>query len=416
MNRLYKISEIFSALLNIYFFVFIFDGIRESLYLPNVVNLFISLARDSLYIVLLLLILFYRHKIFIPSFLFFFILLGMFIPTYLSFFSTPVSARFDINRTNIVIDTFRCCYWMFRMFSLFIIFVNIKDIYVFSDLYLIKLTILITVYLFIFSLFIYICFPSYIISKFYIDRIGLGNPSIQSGIYICTIILTLEFHPFSDRKSVIVLLILSVAVILTVTSTGILCLIYVLLVYFLFTKQKKNIIRLFLCIFFLSFIFIVKYWDLIALFVEFIIVKMEELSQLIVKVITNSEEKTQSGSFGVREKQIELLKNKLSFTNLIFGFGYFNVNTNLIENGYYAILHDYGLFGLFILGFFILRCAFFAVVDFFKHKNVFKIAVIMVFVLYNVTLDVFIIYNLSSVFMYMIFLAFYKENVTLEKN
>ena len=74
MNRLYKISEIFSALLNIYFFVFIFDGIRESLYLPNVVNLFISLARDSLYIVLLLLILFYRHKIFIPSFLFFFIL------------------------------------------------------------------------------------------------------------------------------------------------------------------------------------------------------------------------------------------------------------------------------------------------------------------------------------------------------
>jgi hypothetical protein len=203
-----------------------------------------------------------------------------------------------------------------------------------------------------------------------------------------------------------------VAIALTVTSTGIASMLMVLFL-FLWTPSKRKLIIL-IAVFatIVSIVFIIIFWDILIKLFLFIQIKYEEFLQLFIKIITLSNEKTQSGSFGVREKQISDFFENLQPIHIPFGYGIsamYELKT-MIENLFIGIFHDYGVIGFSFMILIIFRGFVVGIKSYLLKKDVMQLMAILSFVLYGMTLEILAVFNSSSVFMILFYFSFWCTN------
>src|SRR5574344_1859870 len=229
----YSFKYLLSILFNVYLLILIFDITRDSIAIPKVVNIIISAIRDGALYLLVIYILSTKKSCVISFFSIFYIGYTV-IPLILN-----IENFFDNPYTEHLISTvFQFCILSLKPFLLLFILVNIKLFYVFEIKDIIKTFISIMTLLVLFSFLIFFFFHSLIIKYDIANRVGLGNMSIQAGMYVCAYILCLYYFPFrKKRMNYFSIFVLLLGIGMSVCSTGILA---VIISIFLFLFDKKT--------------------------------------------------------------------------------------------------------------------------------------------------------------------------------
>lgn len=330
----------FSILFDVYVVILFFDPMRESLDFGKL-NSMVSVLRD-LIIYLLFFIIFVCTKKKKISIFFDLFSISFFIMIILSFFS---EIEFSKN--------IKVIYATYRGFLVCYVIKNLFELYVYSLEELIKKVIGFVLIDFIVTIVIYFIFPELISKRTFNFRISIGNPSMQSILFICGFILCFYVRPYKNKfLNDFTAFILLFATFSTITSTATLAVFVVITLTIFneaFTKRWLSIIIILLLLF-LLFILILKI-D-ITPFTKYFHAKFDEIIIVVCKKFgIETTVTTGYHSYGLRERQIETFYQNFSGLNKYFGDGIFcmvNPGKYLIENTYYSIVRDFGFFGLAI--------------------------------------------------------------------
>lgn len=417
MNKLYLfdrrlftdrsgIDYILSIFVNLYLCIQLFDVSRNALLLPGSVHSLMGLTRDvSLYGVLIFLL--FKKQFKIHSYLYPLIVLVGLLPLVIS-----IGAVIDGTKVVSIANVVQYMFLFLKPILFLFILYNLDYFYVFRKENLIKTFIGFLVFLVLFSFFIYFFFPSLIIHFNIANRIGLGNMSVQSGMYLCAYILCLYFFPFSKKLyNWFCILVLMAGILLSVCSTGILCMIFVTGI-FLFdpnTRRRSLFLVSFATIFLI--LLVIRYYDLFKPFMDYFRGKAEDVIDLIINF--GSDNKTQSSSFSAREMEIQnMLENNNQPIDYLFGHGYFSVNVpeEMVENGYYDLYFDCGLYGVFVLLLVYIKYGLKSIKLFFEKKNVLGICFLVAVALFMVTLAVTVLSTLLLSFIMLFYFIFIEKS------
>lgn len=402
-----SIKYALSVLFNLYMFIVLFDVTRDGFFLPHIVNLAMSAIRDvSIYSLIIYILVSKKGKLLSKYNIF--VIFMIFIPIVMNITKICIGDFIEEGQNINFVIQFSILFaksWLF----LFVLH-NLEVFYVFNKSNVMHNFIVIVLFIILFSFTVYFFLPGLRTRYIIANRVGLGNMSVQTGIYFSAFLLTFYFQPFATKfRNAVAIFLFIIAIILSVTSTGIVSLLLAL-VCFLFdkrTKRKSIMIILFSSICIITIVII--YYDKFEPFFKYFWKKAEEFWDLFINLFNKKNHVTKSSSFGAREKQIAKFKESLTLDNCIFGFGYFSQTTEMIENGYYAVFHDYGLYGLGIMLLILIRHGIWALIDFFKNKSILRIISVLGVCLYCVTLSVAIIPSMATAFMILFYYSFYEE-------
>ena len=401
-----SVRYVLSFFFNVYLFIVLFDVTRDGFYIPHIVNLLVSALRDvSIYSILIFILISKQGKLLNKYSIFIFFMI--FIPIIM-----------NISQVGLLIEegqkikyVIQFCILFAKPWMFLFILVNIDIFYVFDKQKILLSFINFSLFIIVFSFLIHFCFPGLKTSTYNIaNRVGLGNMSIQTGIYFSSFVLTLYYKPFkSNLKNGLAIFLLIVAILLSVTSTGVVCLLIALIGFLFDTRTKKTSFVLLLIFLLLITVVVVIFFDKFESFFSYFFKKADEFWDLFINIFNQENHKTKSSSFRARERQIASFKESLTLDNCIFGFGYFSQTTEMIENGYFAILHDFGIYGLGIMLFILIWHGMLGLIDFFKYKSVLKIISVIGLSLYCVTLNVAIVPSIATSFVILFYYSFWGD-------
>ena len=334
----YSIKRILTHLFNLYVIILIFDPMRESLDFGSL-NSLISLFRDFLILSMFLLTIFY-----IPnkraSYLLLFFFISLFGLIVLSFFSGE-----DVGKI------LNCAYGVLRAYLLMFVIINLKNFYAFGINFLIKFFIISTLINFFTTLFIFFFMNNLIVNKNISNRICVGNPSMQSIIFLSSFCLTFYYRPYKKSfYNYLISSLLLLAVLSTVTTTAFVGIFFIMVITI---RDKKYSLFWIICILFgaISFFTITNIFKIdIRIFTRLMTAKLYELLEKINEVFgTKFDVHTQYHSMSIRDAQIQRFLESRTDDSFLLGDGIFsmiNQRKYMIENTYVALFRDFGFFGI----------------------------------------------------------------------
>ena len=404
-----SIKYLLSIFFNTYLFIVFFDVTRDSLAIPRVVNLLLSAIRDfSIYSLIIYIIV--TKKSVVSGYKAFYIAMYCIIPIIMWF--SNLNDGISIEHPFGTVLQF--CILSAKPFMFLYVLQNIDLYYVFEKKNIIKTFISIMTFMVITSFGVYFLFPSLIIKYNIENRVGLGNMSIQAGLYCCAYFLCLYYYPFkSNKKNYFCIMILLAGVALSVCSTGILSILAGTALFAIDKRSRKRSLLIILSISALCIFIVIRYYSLFSAFFDYFKMKWDNVLDLIAKVFSAEEHKTKSVSFHARELQIEnMLTNHNALMDRPFGHGYFSITERriFVENAYYAIYFDCGFFGVILLGIIILTLGIKALKLWFYEKSYIGIATLIAFCFFMTTLDISIGPAISSAFVFLIYVVFHKKD------
>ena len=368
----------YSLLFNFYILIAFFDPMRESLDF-GIMNSMVSAFRDLIILLLSFLTIFCIKKK-KASYFFLMFTLGFFIMIILSLFSEE---KFTEN--------IQIIYATYRGFLMCFVIHNMWDIYIFDLSYIIKQSVNYVLLDFVVTLVIYFLFPNLISKRSFHFRISVGNPSMQSALFICGFILCFYACPYKSKLiNDIVSFLLLLATFSTITSTATLAF-FVVLGLTIFNKDYSRKWLPIVSILIFAFILFILCFKLdITPFTKYFVAKFNEIIIVVSKKI-GFETTVTTGyqSYGLRERQIEIFYKNFKGLNIYFGDGVFsmlNPNKYLIENTYYSITRDFGFYGLCLFTLFYIIGFYKSFISFFKVRKYGALIILCVSLVYCVTL------------------------------
>lgn len=334
----FPIKKILSILLNLYVIILIFDPMRESLDF-GALNSLISLLRD-----LLIISLFFLTFFFIPNKKASYLLLFLFF----SLLGLIALSVFSGENVGAIIT---CAYGVLRAYLLIFVIINLKNFYIFKIEFLVRFFIIVTLINFLSTVFIFFFMNNLIVKRNFSNRICIGNPSMQSVIFLSSFCLTFYFLPFKSRiVNYLVSSVLLIAVLSTVTTTAF---VGVMLVLIITITDKKYSLFWILCILCggIVLFFIVKLFNInLRVFTGLMNAKFNELLEKSNDIFgTNFDAYTEYHSISIRDDQIKRFQAMRTRDSFLFGDGIFsmiNQKKYMIENTYVALFRDFGFFGI----------------------------------------------------------------------
>lgn len=400
-----SIKYVLSICFNIYLFILIFDVTREALPIPTIINIFLSAIRDfSLYIILIYILI--TKKSIVYGYKSFFILMYILIPL-IMYFANILDGISEDHELGVVIQF---CILAAKPFIFLYLLRNLDLYYLFDKENIIKTFISITVLMVLVSFGVYFCTPDLIVKYKLENRIGLGNMSIQSGIYCCAYFLCLYFFPFKKNLfNLLYIFILLAGIVLSVCSTGILSMIVGTFLFLMDKKTRKRSLLIIIVIVTIGLYAIIRYYTLFSSFFVYFEMKAEHVIDLINNLFSEKKHETKSASFHARELQIEnVLKNHNALIDRFFGHGYFSITDTKIflENTYYAVYFDCGFFGIVLMAIILLQSCLKALKLWIKEKKYIGIVAIISLCFFMTTLDISIGPAISSSFIFFLYIIF----------
>lgn len=424
MNKLYffdrkvftseeGLKYILSCCINIYLFIQLFDISRNALLLPGIVNALFALLREISLIGPFIYLL-TRKEFKITSMLFLIIAVSFFLPLIIS-----IGAIIDNTILVPIKDVIQYTLLPLRPLIFLYVICNLDSFYVFRKQNLIKTFISILVFIVLFSFLVYFFLPS-LISKYNIEnRVGLGNMSVQSGMYLCAYILCFYYFPFKNKKrNWFCIFVLLLGILLSVCSTGIISTIFVTILFLFEKNTRKRSFTIFLFAIILLIIVIFRYYSLLKPFMDYFKGKADDVIDLFINFFNGDygNKTIKSNSFNAREIQIQ---NMLLYNNkpidYLFGHGYFSVIIphEMVENGYYEVYFSCGFFGVITLALLTLKYGFISLKLFFRNNSVIGICALGTVLLFMVTLCVIVLAPLFLSFIVMFYIIFFMEKESL---
>jgi O-antigen ligase len=277
--------------------------------------------------------------------------------------------------------------------------------------------------LFLFSFVAYIFkFPFFYYS--YANRISIGNPSVTSFSYlICffSFIYYEDIFNYSKYVRLIIKLLFLIAILLTISSTAIFSLGFISFI-LIFLKHRNKIIKSYkkLILFFILLGIGITYFynkEILGIF-DYFMLRLDDLIRLIKIKLKIEKTYLLTKSYSIRENQFSNLLIGIKRSGLIyyiFGLGganYLNY-TKYLENQYYAMLGNYGVVGLFLYIFLLIRNFKFYVYA--KNRdNIVLIILTLLMIFYSITLEVMTLY--SVVGSYALFFSISRKGVLSNEN
>lgn len=370
---------LFSYLFNLYVVILIFDPMRESLDF-GFLGTCISAFRDLLIFALVFMILQKKrknHSIFLLLFTF----------NIISFLMISLFSEIGIFKNLMAI------YGCIRGLLLCFVIINLNGFYKYSSNFLMCFYVKIVIFNFLTSLIIYFCFPQLLTEKYFLNRISVGNPSMQSIVFLTAFLISFYYKPFGRVKSFFISLLLLLATISTVTSTAFVGLFIILFFTFFNKKYFLEWVVYFICFSWLTFLILFKSGIDFNLLIGTVNYKLEELCQLFYKYLSgNSVIETQSKSFSIREMQILRFKRNVDAISLVFGDGIFSMADTekyMIENTYWALIKDFGITGAAVYFVFLGINIFIGIKTFLKTGEAILLIAVLIIAAYSMTLYIF---------------------------
>ena len=403
-----------SVLFNVYFFLVFFDIMRDALPFPAILNVLVSGIRDmSLYLIVIYV--FSSRKSVVLGYKAFYILGYVLIPLVMwgANYLDGTSDNHDV-KTVIQFCILSSKAWLFLYCMQ-----NLNLFYVFCKEKILKNFVSISVFMLLFSCIVFFLFPGLIVRYNLANRVGLGNMSIQSGVYCCAYILCMYFFPY--RHSFInyaVLLALFAGILISVCSTGIIAVLGTTVAFMFEKKTRRRSLSILLIVVAGCSVIVIKYFDVLLAFFDYFWMKAEHVFDLVGNLFSEKKHTTKSASFHARELQIEnAMKNHNDLIDRFFGHGFFSITdeTIFIENTYYALYFDCGIYGIIVLASIVWGLGMRALRQFFRKKSFLGITSLVTFLLFMTTLDISIGPGLSSAFVILFYFSFIKNTTGSEK-
>lgn len=397
-----------SVCFNLYFFIVFFDIMRDALPFPVVLNALISGIRDmSLYLMIIYILA--TGKSIVLGYKSFYILGYIFIPLVM-WGANALGGNIGEHTLGTVIQftILSAKVWLFLY-----VLMNLKLFYVFDKSMICRNFVSMSVFMLLFSCIVYFLFPGIIVRYNLANRIGLGNMSIQSGVYCCAYILCLYFFPY--RKILVnylALFALFAGILLSVCSTGIVSVLLITMLSLFEKKTRKRSLFIFFVILLVCTVIVIKYFKFFFAFFDYFWMKAEHVFDLVGNLFAEKKHTTKSASFHARELQIEnVMKNHNELINRFFGHGFFSITDTsiFIENTYFAIYFDCGFYGLFVLASIIFDIGVKSLVLFIRNKTFLGFSSFAIFLLFMTTLDISIGPGLSSAFAILFYCVFLEK-------
>lgn len=256
---------------------------------------------------------------------------------------------------------------------------------------------------------IIVLFFSYLLTRLLSNglRLTIGNSSTLSFFYLMLLIINLNNDFFKKSKTkYLISLILVFCICSTVTTTAFICLLPVFFIHFFSTnyKRRNGFIISFFIILLLSICLIIIFND--ADFIEYFFSKIQEVIDVLFK-----SDKKQVGTLSIRENQKQIVFNSMSLFQYFVGLGirgYCLYYSNL-ENFYYVIIANFGIL-IFVI-YIIFMCK--EIVLALYNKKYFKLELLVTFLLFSYTLDLFLPYITGYAFALSMAILRYKEREVL---
>lgn len=162
---------------------------------------------------------------------------------------------------------------------------------------------------------------------------------------------------------------------------------------------------------------IIKYFDILLAFIDYFWMKAEHVFDLVGNLFAEKKHETKSASFHARELQIEnVMKNHNALIDRFFGHGFFSITDEsiFIENTYYALYFDCGIYGVIVLGTIIFSLVRKALLLFFRKKSFLGIVSVVTFLLFMMMLDISIGPGLVSAFVILFWTIFLEKSFLLD--
>lgn len=394
-----------SLCFNLYFFIVFFDIMRDALPVPAVANVLISGIRDmSLYLIVIYILT--TKKSVVLGYKSFYIFCYFFIPLVM-WTANAIAGNTGEHELGTVIQftVLSAKAWLFLY-----VLLNLKLFYVFDKSKICRHFVSMAVFMLLFSCIVYFLFPGIIVRYNLANRVGLGNMSIQSGVYCCAYILCLYFFPYRKKfANYAVLFILFAGILLSVCSTGIVSVLLITMLSSFEKKTRKRSLFILFAILLICTLIVIKYFKFFFAFFDYFWMKAEHVFDLVGNLFAEKKHTTKSASFHARELQIEnVMKNHNALIDRFFGHGFFSITDKsiFIENTYFAIYFDCGFYGLAVLASIVLDIGIKSLVIFIRNKTFLGFASLAIFLLFMTTLDISIGPGLSSAFAILFYYVF----------
>jgi len=395
-------KDFFSFVFNFYLILLVFDPMRESLDFGSL-NTVISLFRDMcIFFLFFYVVLLKEKKRFSICLLLIFV--SLVILLILSTFT-------DIDK----LKNLGFVYGISRSFFMCYVIINLPGFYKYDKEFLLKYFIKLAVVNFLVTLFIYFIKPDLITGRKIELRLSVGNPSMQSILFICSFVLCFYFQPFPNKIiNILFSIMLLLAVTFTVTSTAFIA----LGVFFVLTFFNKKYTRVWLilglviCVLgiFAINLLEIDFSKILGLFRA----KYREVVLIFSKYLgVDTNVSTQYKSFSIRETQISNFVENLTPIKLFFGDGIFSMidqKKYMIENTYVALIKDFGLFGFFIFVVILLKELKESFFVYKKNKKYSSFAILAIMCVYAITLYIFASNSMTIQFYFALSIAKWMDN------
>lgn len=404
-----------SVLFNVYFFIVFFDIMRDSLPFPSVVNVLVSGIRDiSLYLTAIYILTTKKSVVlgFKSIYIFGYVLIPFFM-----WFANFLDGTTGEHPIGVIIQF---CILASKVWIFLYVLQNLDLFYVFDKSKICKNFVSISVFMLLFSLFVYFFFPGLIIKYNLENRVGLGNMSIQSGVYCCAYILCIYFFPYKKKfTNYLALFLLFFGVLVSVCSTGIISALLITISFTFEKRTRKRSLVVLSCVALICTVIVIKYFDILFSFFDYFWMKAEHVFDLVGNLFAEKKHTTKSASFHARELQIQnVMENHNDLIDRFFGHGFFSITDEsiFIENTYYALYFDCGIYGIIVLSLIIFSILKKSLILLFRRKSFLGIVSLTTFLLFMTTLDISIGPGLASAFavlFYTIFIdkSYFKEEL-----
>ena len=386
-------------LLKIFIFLIVFDSARNYTYLPAAVGY----IKDFIVYFFGALLLINWFKIKLPA------IGGAFYG--LMFFTCFYSWTGMLNSNGLALTTIAI--YIFKNIEFFILVILFKN----SKLFHLDLKELINFYLKLSLILVFVNIIGYFIPNpivyrgitthfdngYYENRITVGQPAISIFPMIISYFYTAIFV---ENKKILKLLIYTVGIVISVSTTGILCFILCNILLLLFIGSLSKSARRQLLKFYLSMALLAVVAVLVLMNTD-IFVRASELLSVKVRAfffgtVTDHAMNARDIKFEVASQKVQTLFDQLLGLG---AYGYYDVrlgsNFDNIENTYRSILLFYGYIGEAFFILFFVRNIVVSFMDAFRSKSKTAIMVLILFVIYAMhayTLDIFYTSTILSSF------------------
>lgn len=404
-----------SVSFNVYLFILFFDIMRDALPFLSIVNVLVSGIRDiSLYLTGIYILTTKKSAVLGLKSIY---ILGYVLVPLFMWFANSLDGTNGERQLGVVIQF---CILASKVWIFLYVLQNLNLFYVFDKSKICKNFVSISVFMLLFSLLVYFFFPGIIIKYTIENRIGLGNMSIQSGVYCCAYILCIYFFPYKKKlTNYLMLFLLFAGILISVCSTGIISVLLITIA-FVFEKQtRKRSLVVLTFVALVCTIIVIKYFDVLFSFFDYFWMKAEQVFDLVGNLFAEKKHTTKSASFHARELQIKnVMENHNDLIDRFFGHGFFSITDKsiFIENTYYALYFDCGIYGIIVLVLIIFSILKKSLILFFRKKSFLGIVSLISFLFFMTTLDISIIPGLSSAFAILFYIIFMDKSYLRENS